>query len=234
MYFVLYICPPPIVVPRSPAVNHPSVVAPGSGPIGGRVTPRALMQVCDGTACRGLRALPAQAAQVASLAAFQALAPRRQDVPLRARRRCVRARSLGWLRRASGTLGLRGWQKRGGQLLVEGEEVFDTLALAREGLGAMAKVRRLVQFHMGFDRRGRPRQRAIQIRQRPARKLRPHVRRFLRGRIDGFSLFRPGACGWEDALQTMLVWMAQKETGDNIASTLFSALSSCTPLVLRR
>jgi hypothetical protein len=45
---------------------------------------------------------------------------------------------------------------------------------------------------MGFDQRRRHGQRVIQIRQRGARKLHPHVQHLLRRRLDRFFLAR----GW--------------------------------------
>src|SRR5664279_3388319 len=61
---------------------------------------------------------------------------------------------------------LRRGQQRGRQLFVEAEKVFHALALAGEGLGAVTQIHGPIQFRMGFDQRGRHRERVIQIRQR--------------------------------------------------------------------
>jgi hypothetical protein len=63
-------------------------------------------------------------------------------------------------------LGRGGGQQRSRQLLVKAEKVLHPLPLAREGLGAVAQIRRPVQFRMSLDQRRRHRKRVIQIRQR--------------------------------------------------------------------
>jgi hypothetical protein len=77
--------------------------------------------------------------------------------------------------------GLGGRQRRGGQLLVKAKKVFHALALASEGLRAVAQIHRPVQFRMGFDQRRGHRERVIQIRQR--RRLRGADLRFAGERL---------------------------------------------------
>src|SRR5207253_2296859 len=51
----------------------------------------------------------------------------------------------------AGAFGFGGGEEGGGELLVEGEQVLDALALAGEGLRAITQVHRPVQVGMGFD-----------------------------------------------------------------------------------
>src|ERR1035441_4732084 len=80
-------------------------------------------------------------------------------------------------------------QQRGGQLLVKAEKVLHPLALAGEGLGAVAQIHRPIQLRMGFDQRRRHRERVIQIRQR--RRLRGADLRCVGERL----LCQPGLAG---------------------------------------
>jgi hypothetical protein len=65
-------------------------------------------------------------------------------------------------------LGRGGRQQRSRQLLVQTEQVLHALALAGEGLGAVAQIHRPAQFRMGFDPRRRHRERVIQVCERRA------------------------------------------------------------------
>lgn len=61
---------------------------------------------------------------------------------------------------------LRDGDERGGEPIVEGEEVFDPLAVILKGLGPVAQVNRAIQLSVRFDQGGRHRQRVVKIAQR--------------------------------------------------------------------
>ena len=82
---------------------------------------------------------------------------------------------------------LGGGDERGGELLVEGEEVFDAVPVAGERLGPVTAVHRAVQLLVRLEQRRGHRQRAIQISQHRGRVLRPRVQHRLRRRGKSFS-----------------------------------------------
>ena len=63
----------------------------------------------------------------------------------------------------SGALFLGGGEEGGREFFVEGEEVFDALAVVVEGLRAIAEVDGAVEFGVGFDERGRHGQRIVEV-----------------------------------------------------------------------
>ena len=67
---------------------------------------------------------------------------------------------------AGATGGLGDGDQRGGELLVEGEEVFHAVPVAGERLGPVTAVHRTVQLLMRLEQRRGHRQRVIQIGQR--------------------------------------------------------------------
>jgi len=82
-------------------------------------------------------------------------------------------------------LPLRGLgDERGGELLVEGEEVFHALAVGAEGLLAVAAVHRAVELLVGLRQLRRHRDRIVEIRQRAAGELLPRVQYRLRRFFD--------------------------------------------------
>ncbi len=84
--------------------------------------------------------------------------------------------------------------ERGGEFFVEGEEVFDALAVVLEGLRAVAEVNGAVEVGVGFDQRGRHRQRVVKVGQRRVGKFLARVQHRLRGGFHGGALLRRSAC----------------------------------------
>ena len=80
---------------------------------------------------------------------------------------------------------LGGGHERRGEFLVEREEVFDALAVVLERLRAVAEVNGVVEVGMGFDQRGRHRQRVVEIGHRRAGEFLACVQHGLRGCFHG-------------------------------------------------
>ena len=82
-------------------------------------------------------------------------------------------------------------RERGGELFVEGEEVFDALAVGGEGVLAVAAVHGAVERLVGFGEARRHRHRIIQVRQGAAGELLPRRKppSFCSGTCEQFVLF---------------------------------------------
>ena len=79
------------------------------------------------------------------------------------------------------------WQQAG-ELLVALEQEFHALRVAGEGGFAVAGVHGAVERLMGFDQRGRHRERVVEVGQRALRKLRAGIQHGLRGILDFLAL----------------------------------------------
>ena len=88
----------------------------------------------------------------------------------------------------SGALFLGGGEEGGGEFFVEGEEVFDALAVVVERLGTVAEVNGAVEGSVGFDERGRHGQRIVKVGERRVGELLARVQHGLRGGFDGGAL----------------------------------------------
>lgn len=88
-----------------------------------------------------------------------------------------------------------GGEERGGELFVEGEEVFDALTVVVEGLRTIAEFDGAVEFGVGFDERGRHGKRIVEVGESGIREFFAGVEDGLRGLFDGTALlgrgFRP-------------------------------------------
>ncbi|OFV93515.1 MAG: hypothetical protein A3F68_06270 [Acidobacteria bacterium RIFCSPLOWO2_12_FULL_54_10] len=82
-----------------------------------------------------------------------------------------------------------GGEQGGGEFLVEGKEVLDALAVVVEGLRAVATVHGAVEGGVGFDQRGRHRQRVVKVGQRRLGKFLARVQHRLRDGFHGSALF---------------------------------------------
>ncbi|HKV64629.1 MAG TPA: hypothetical protein VJO16_22185, partial [Candidatus Acidoferrum sp.] len=78
--------------------------------------------------------------------------------------------------------------ERGDEFFVEGEEVFDALAVVVEGLRAVAEVDGAVEFGVSFDERGRHGQGIVQIGKSGVGEFLASVEDGLRGFFDGGAL----------------------------------------------
>jgi hypothetical protein len=66
-----------------------------------------------------------------------------------------------WTAASAGASFLCGRKQRSGEFFVEGEEVFDALAVVVEGLRAIAEIDCAVEVGMGFDESGRHGERIV-------------------------------------------------------------------------
>lgn len=89
---------------------------------------------------------------------------------------------------AAGSSFFGGGEQGGSEFLVEGEEVFDALAVVVEGLRTVAEVNGPVKRGVSFDERGRHGERVVEVGERGVGKLLARVEDGLRGRFDGVAL----------------------------------------------
>ena len=132
-----------------------------------------------------------------------------------------------WLLRLPGS----GGDKRGGELFVEGEEVFATVPVAGERLGPVTAVHRPVQLLMCLEQRRGHRQRVIQICQRRGWILRLRVQHRLSRRF--LYPFQPGNLLLESIPVHKLAPMGQIEQQREHEHDQVSVLGRTVVLLIR-